>query len=208
MTNRYFDEPRAPAEHPRLRAWSAYLRAANVVRAEVDVRRAREAFGFGEATLYVDFVNASGVPERQESAAWEEDLDVWLVAQGVRARSPEVETLRTMLRLRDRLYRLLFKYGDGYFNALVVHVVKNGPLADDESVRKVLANLHANKPYDGGTLAQRVEEADAVLTRTAHELTGKLKYERPDAERILADAVAMYLDERFHVTERLRIFGR
>lgn len=209
MTNPYFDDSPVPVEHPRLRAWRSYQSATRFDRVEIEVRRQLGAFGFGVPTLYVDFVAKDGTPQHQDHHAWDVELDDWLVTQGARARTEDNEVLRTSLRVRDHLYPLLLRYGEGYFNTLVVYVTRSGPLAEEEPVRDLLANLRReNAPYDGGTLAERKAAVEAVFKRIAHELTGKLQYERPAAERILARAVAMYLDERFHVTERIRHFGR
>jgi hypothetical protein len=208
MANRYFDASPISPEHPRLRAWSSYRRAPGVVRLEVDVRRERQAFGFGPATLYVDFLDVDGEILRQDEAAWEPELDGWLVREGIKARSEESEALRTSLRLRGRLYSILKRYGDGYFNTLLIHVLKSGPLSEDPSVRDILSNIHEYQPDDGGKLAERVAEVESVFMGIARELMISLAYERAVAERIFADAIVQYLDERFHVTERRQLFGR
>ena len=47
---------------------------------------------------------------------------------------------------------------------------------------------------------------DAAIRGRAMELVEDFQYDRPDAEEILAAAVAQYLDERFSVTNR-RVMG-
>lgn len=207
MANKYFDNPPVQPEHPRLRAWRSYRKAASVTGVKVEVRREHEAFGYGPARLYVDFM-AGGEIQRQDDATWEEELDNWLVTEGARAPTVESEVTRTMLRLSSRLSAILRQVNDGYFRSLLIHTIKEGPLGQSESVQKILANLREGPPYDGGKLAARMQEMESVFTSIARELTDKLKYERDLAERIFADAVAQYLDERFHVTERIRLFGR
>lgn len=207
MSNKYFDAPPVEAEHPRLRAWRSYRRATGVTGIVVEARREREAFGYGPARLYVDFMAGEEI-HRQDDAAWEQELDNWLVNEGARTQTPGGEVTRTMLRLSSRLAAVLRQVGDGYFRSLLIRAVKAGPLGQSESVRKILADLREGTPYDDGKLASRMAEVDSVFTSIARELTDKLKYERDVAEEIFADAVAQYLDERFHVTERIRMFGR
>ncbi len=208
MANRYFDTQAAPAGPPRLRAWRSYQKAPGITRIEVDVSREQEGFGYGPATLHVFFLDAEGAVLRHDEALWEDALDVWLLSQGARARDQATETLRASIRLRARFRTIQRQVGEGYFNSLVVCAILNGPLGEDHEVMETVRHIHALQPYDGGKVAQYLEEADQVLTGIAHELTDQLGYERPVAERIFADAVAMYLDERFHVSERLALFGR
>lgn len=207
MSNKYFDDPPVQAEHPRLRAWRSYRRASSVTGIVVEARREREAFGYGPARIYVDFMAGEEI-HRQDDAAWEQELDNWLVDEGARAQTPGGEVTRTMLRLSSRLAAVLRQVGDGYFRSLLIRTIKAGPLGQSESVRKVLADLREGTPYDDGKMTARGQEIDTVFASIARELTDKLRYERGVAEEIFAAAVAQYLDERFHVTERIRMFGR
>ena len=151
----------------------------------VEARREREAFGYGPARLYVDFMAGEEI-HRQDDAAWEQELDNWLVNEGARTQTPGGEVTRTMLRLSSRLAAVLRQVGDGYFRALLIRTVKDGPLGQSESVCKILADLREGTPYDDGKLAARIAEVDSVFTSIARELTDKLKYERDVAEEIFA----------------------
>lgn len=202
MTNRYFDDPVEQTEHPRLHAWRSYQRVDGVVGTEVEIKRDRLAFGFSPPRLFVYFASADGAVQRHDEALWEMELDVWLVAQGARARSVRTEVLRTMLRLRHRLDAILRQHGDGFFNGLIVHVVRQGPLGESREVRAFVAQLGDYLPASGPKLARAVEDVEVAFRQTAQEIAGPLRYPRKQAESIFADAVVMFLEERFHVRER------
>lgn len=210
MSNKYFSFMTAPVPtvHPRIRAWQAYQGGSGVASMRVEVTREREAFGFGPAKIVVDFLDAAGTLVRQDDADWDLALDTWLVEQGACAISPDNERLRTSLRLRRRLQPLLRELGDSYFNSLLVRVLKDGPYADHPEVGPLLARIHRGAGAPQGDVS-RATDFDAVLTALAQELVApeRLKYPVDEATEILAGAVAMYLDERFSLSERQRLFG-
>jgi hypothetical protein len=175
----------------------------------VELRREREPFGLGPARIYLDFVAADGTTLNQDEVDWEWDLDTWLVTEHVKARDHENEAERMSLRLRHGFQPIQRKVGDGYFNALLNVVVREGPYAKDDRVRTVLEHIHEYRPYGGGDLDERVTQVHAVFHERGRELVDreKLGYETDIADGILANAIAQYLDERFHVTSRLQLFG-
>lgn len=207
MTTSYFDKPPRKVEHPRLYAWNSYESEPEVKSIAVSLHRPREAFGWGPATLHV-FFEGGGRLLHNDSAPWDLDLDRWLVEHHAKARTREAEVTRTAIRLKAYLEPVFQPLGEGYANALIIHVVKAGPLASDPSVHDLLAKHRENRPYDGGKLAEYFKSVENVFRGIAGELTQELEYPREEAERLLGDAVAQYLDERFHITERVRLFGR
>ena len=65
-----------------------------------------------------------------------------------------------------------------------------------------LTFLSTNRPYEGGHSAEDCSVMiQAVLQDRWLELHRQLSYSKTDAERILAGALADYLDERFSITD-------
>lgn len=209
-TNKYLDEALPRIEHPRIRLWRARQRLPGVERMSLELRREAEPFALGPARIYLDFVAADGTPLAQDTVDWEWELDTWLVTEHVKARNEKNEAERMSLRLRHGFQPIQRKVGDGYFNSLLNYVVRQGPFADDDRVRTVLNHIHENRPYVSGHFDELVTQVDAVFIQRGRELVDRdmLRYERDVAEGILANALAQYLDERFHVTSRLQLFGR
>lgn len=126
---------------------------------------------------------------------------------GVRAQDADNERVRISLRLRHALRPIAQGLGEDTFSAAVLRAVREGPLAAHAVVHEVLGAIRPAEPRDAALVAERVEQVHAALVRLAHTLTTDLRYERPEAEDILAGAVAMYLDERFSVSSRRALFG-
>jgi uncharacterized protein YegP (UPF0339 family) len=167
----------------------------------VAIERRREPFGYGPAYLVVLFLDANGREQHRDRAAWDVALDDWLVAQQVRALDDAHETHRTALRAHDRFEALLKQYGDGRFNVALMSALRGGPLVEDHGVSSMLAKIHKPLTEQDAAFARRVAEVDHVLARTAQELTRALGYSQPVAERLFGAAVALYLNERFRVSE-------
>lgn len=207
MTNRYFHDPVEPYEHHRIRAWREYLCASGVARMEVEIRQVRSGIGRALSILVVDFLSASGEVQRVDEVSWELELDTWLAAQGVCARSHRTEALRASLRLGGRFDTLARQYSFISFNASLLRAVSNGPLGEERGVMAVVQQIRLPPDKTDRTVKRGIGEVDLTFCGLAGELM-RMGYERPVAERIFADAVAMYLDERFHVSERHELFGR
>ncbi len=201
MSNRYFQASVAPLEHPHIQTWRSYLSIPGVEALSVAVERRRDPFGYGPASIVVQFLDGHCHELKRDRVAWDEALDNWLVEQKARAIDDDHEVHRTELRLHDRFEALLRQYGDGRFNSALMFAVRNGPLAKAPSVRALLDRIHEAPPESGRTFTSRVEEVDRVFTRIAHELKRALTYALKTAEKILAASVALYLNERFHVSE-------
>ena len=74
-------------------------------------------------------------------------------------------------------------------------------------VRAKLDAVHSYPPGDGESARLCWAAVEEVLAATARTLTGPLAYPRPEAEKILSDAVAYYIDDRFNVSTRKLLFG-
>jgi hypothetical protein len=191
------------SSHPKLRFWKQRQAQPDVsdVRCEV-IRQPRDVLGYKPAKLYVHFYGPGGAELQCDETDWDDALNAGVVGLGVRAVSEGNEALRFSLALRAAFRPAERRYGDGYFNAVLVEWVRTSSFAQAEPVRELLANVHANPPYrgDGGSYESCRDLVQTAVRGRAMELTGCLRYPREEAEGILAAALAQYLDERFSVS--------
>ena len=138
---------------------------------------------------------------------WDDALNSALVKRKIRATEPDNEAVRFSLGLRAAFQAPETRFGDGFYNAALVHYLTDSPFADQPEVKPVLIHVYRNgMDTSTRTYAECRDLIDAAIRGRARELVEDLGYEIPEAERILAAAVAQYLDERFSVTNR-RLMG-
>jgi hypothetical protein len=188
------------ASHPRIKSWSALIQNADQPPV-CEIVRQRDGLTFQAAKIYMHFAGP-----HSEMEAWDEALNSFLLEKGIRAKDTENEELRFSLMLRDSLKRPELRYGDGFYNAVLLNVVADY-FGQDERIKAKLdvlgpGNLHR----EGTSYPDCVEMISGALSDCAKHLAEDLHYDRPVAEQILAGAVDKYLDERFSFTNR-RILG-
>lgn len=206
MTSKYFQQPKSGPPSPRIRTWRAYrTQAGGPVR--VSVWREREAIGYGPPMFHIEFLDSEGNVQHHDESPWKIDLDDWLVQEGHRAVSPNDEVLRYSFRIRGCFKPLWENWGDGYFNSLLMKTVREGPYANDPRMRAVLDSIRENPPAASHQLAMQLQEVESVFYVLAGELVKQLRYSNDTAEAILLGAIITYLDDRFHVGDRRRLFG-
>lgn len=155
--------------------------------------------------MFVTFYRADGdIFRGPDEAEWELELDDWLVKEHVRARDEANEKLRFSLRLKAAMRPIAARFGDGYFNSVLVHLLREGPFASHPALAETLGSIHEYEA-GGGSRRDCEELFDHELGVAAQALMS-LYADRAVAEDILAGAIAQYLDDRFHVTER-RLLG-
>lgn len=202
MINEYFQEPDSRFTHPRLRRWQTLLGRPGV-KGSVEVHRPLGALGFEPATLYVTFTGRE--TDVQESESWNDELNIGLVAMGVAARTPEDEARRYALALAGAFESIEADVGEGFFSAVLVEQLRGGPFAG--RLAPILDEIHTPPASrDSRRLAECDDQIRRVISSHARELTTLLDHGQPEAERILADALEQYLDDRFHITSR-RLLG-
>jgi hypothetical protein len=197
-SNKYFDEPGSAPEHPRIRAWRSYKN--NASRGELEIRRQREGLSYHPTSMFVRFYGADGAISRDDATEWDLELDSWLVAERVKAMDADNEKLRFSLRLKAAFRPIAIRFGDGFFNSVLIHLLRGGPLASHQALARVLGEIHEYEAA-GGSKSDCEELIDYEIKVAARELMG-LYANRAVAEEILAGAIAQYLDDRFRVTER------
>lgn len=199
--NKYFDAPPAPQpEHPRIRAWKSYRRDPAVDHVEVQLLQERDGLVLLPARLAVSFYRADGEVAKYDEADWDPELETWLIDdQRARAISPDNEKLRFSLLLKPALRPILVRYGDGYFNSVLIAGLREGPYALHNQVADMLRSIHELPPHEQSR-AECQELIDRAIATVAQRLLRLYDGDRAAAEEILGGAIAHYLDERFSVT--------
>jgi hypothetical protein len=193
--------------HPRLRDWKRRLATKNAS-ASVEISRTNGEFGQGKPEMHVQF-KEGGRQTHLDTVPWDDDLNVGLILLKVRSVSPDQEAERFALGLRAAMRRIEREFGDGYFNAVLVELIKESQFDQHPEIAEVMRYAHANAPdREGGVFGRyticRELIADAISGR-AKELTRGLGYTQEEAKGILVSALARYLDERFSVSSRREI---
>ncbi|HET6248136.1 MAG TPA: hypothetical protein VFE47_10605 [Tepidisphaeraceae bacterium] len=188
-------------EHPLLR----FLDRTQPERAEIEVVRPKDVLGFKSARLYLHFAK-NGVAQAPAEYLWDDELNLALINRGIKSASPESEEIRFGLYLRYKLKRTESRYGDGFFNSVLILVIRELKFELFPEVEKILGQIHTNKPDPGGSSLDDCRNAiSTILGKAVEELTKRLQYPEAQADEILAGAVAKYLDERFTVSDRIRL---
>ncbi len=194
--------------HPRLRNWKLRLGQPGTT-AKVEVFRPQTDLGLSQPEMYLHFFQQGENILPVENVPWDDDLNSGLVILRVQAISHENEALRFSLGLRAAMRKAEREFGDGYFNGVLVDLLKDSDLTSYGEIADVIKDVYANSPYRDGGVRDRYNTcreliADAIAGR-ANELTNKLGYTQEEAKVILVSALAHYLDERFSISSRRRL---
>ena len=212
--------------HPLIRLLGVHQRKSEFGAAKVQIIRPRAALGFEPAQLSLQFFNRQDQMYDYKTDFWDAELNDALVERKIRALDESNEIQRFGLGLGAALQHPENRYGDGFFSAVLMLVVDQSPFAKMDSVRALRPYISTNRPYEGSqwsartgsTLttpyistnrpyegSQAAEDCSMMIQATLRdrwrELDEKLGYDKTDAERILAGALAYYLDERFSITD-------
>lgn len=202
----FFRRPEELGKHPLLPLVASRLRKGEKVYFEV--YRPQEAFGLQTGKVYLHFRHGDeevDVDVRQDD--WDDDLNEGLIRLGVRSIDADAERNRFVLGLREAFRKPEKRFGDGYFNAVLVKFVRDREeLRDHPEVADVLRHIHGAKPHEGNNYPYCVEMIQDAIQGRAVELNESLGYPIHDAWNLLAGALAGYLAERFSVTGR-RLLG-
>jgi hypothetical protein len=192
--------------HPKLRFWSEYRQRPEVAKARCELHRPREGLAYRPAKIYLHFYDQVGNEIFCDFDDWDDDLNTGLVRQGIRAIAPENEEQRFALALRTAFRKPVYRFGEGYFNSVLITHLRDSPFATYSAVAEVLGQVTVSPPeVRSQSRSDCSEMIDLAIKGRAHELLRDLHYQRNQAEEILAGALARYLDERFSVTNRRRL---
>lgn len=196
----YFEDVPVKALPADARRWSIALRQARERSQKVVCRleRPRDGLVFRPARIFL-FIKDGETDVSAFDAPWDSNLNDWLVKEGVPAETTEAEGDRFGLAARDRFAPIEVRFGDGFFNAVLVHHLRGVGFGEISPTREQLAAIYEPQPATGEQATICVEMVDGVIARCARDLK-TLSYANHEAEAILAAALAYYLDERFNIT--------
>lgn len=196
-----FAKGRAPYQHPLLR----FLDSTNPQDVRVEVVRPKDILGYKPASIYLHWA-VGGVDQPPQPYPWESELNAELVRREIRSISADAEKVRFGLALRDAFKRPEARFGDGFFNAVLVMVVRELGFHDYPEAAEVLKHVAQSRPHMGGHGFDDCREMIiGIISARATDLVDALHYSEADAKAVLAGAMARYLDERFTVTDRVRL---
>ena len=188
--------------HPLVRLLDVQQQKPEFGTARVQIIRSRAALGFEPAQLSLRFFDKRDRMYDYKTEAWDAELNDALLDRKILATDEFNEIQRFGLGLAAALQYPENRYGDGFFSAVLMLVVDQSPFARMEPVRKLRPYISTNKPFDGGHSAEDCSMMiQAALQDRWLQLRKHLSYDKTDAERILAGALAYYLDERFSITD-------
>jgi hypothetical protein len=202
-----FGSPPDWLAHPRLRTWRARLAWPGIT-ATLEVFRPESELGQTQPEMNLQFTE-DGKLLPLETVPWDDDLNAGLIQLRVRATNPGQEAERFALGLRAAMQKPERELGDGYFNAVLIELLRDSDLPSYPAVAAVLEHAYANRPFREGKGFDRYNLcrewiADAISGR-AHEMKDQLGYTEEEAKPILVQALARYLDDRFSVSSRRRL---
>lgn len=199
--NKYFTTPAEPPSHPRIKSWMR--RKKNATRVDMELYRSRDGLVRGIPRIFVNFYSDS--EEYQDEVPWEIELDDWLIENGVHAVSTDNEKERWALHITNAFRPTINRYGEGYFNAVLVGLIKAGPFAEHPKVKEMLHDIHENRPSEDS-----LRDCEEMIEERLYNLAERVKRLYSDqldvAEDVLAGALANYLDERYSISDR-RLLG-
>ena len=188
--------------HPLIRLLDVQQQKPEFGAAKIQIIRPRAALGFDPAQLSLQFFDKQGRMYDYKTEAWDAELNDALLHRKIRATDESNEIQRFGLGLDAALQHPENRYGDGYFSAVLMLVVDQSPFAKMDPVRELRPYISTNRPYEGGHSAEDCSVMiQAALQDRWIQLRRNLGYDKTDAERILAGALAYYLDERFSITD-------
>ena len=111
------------------------------------------------------------------------------------------------LAIRAAMRKIEREFGDGYFNAVLVDLIRDSDLTQYPEIATVLRYSTALSADRASRRYAPCREMIAEgISGRAKELTAALGYSQDEGKRILVSALAHYLDQRFSVSSRRR-FG-
>ena len=206
--DKYFTVDTTGTTHPRARHWRTILERKKIQGSEFDrsaceLWRERDGLTFRPAKIYLHFYDSDNNEVGCEDDAWDEDVNRFLIDMGVKAISADNEKDRFGLMIRSLLRKPESLFGDGFFNSVILMLLQESGFARLQPVSEALRMLHDTPPSTKGrSYADCRDMIENVLSQCGHDIVQKLGYTKPEAEKILAGAIAYFLDERFSITNR------
>jgi hypothetical protein len=199
--DRYLKKRRPWESDPQAKHWLDVLADARTY--ALNFRQELDGLVWQSPEIFLTYLSQRG-EKGQRSAKFESVLNDGLIEHGYRSETIDDERLRFGLMLLQEWKRPAVKYGDGFFNSVLLGMLRKGGFGTLEKTKGMLQRIHReNAPYRGSSAADDCGEMiDGSIGLLGGLLVEKLKYPDQVAVTILDGAVAHVLDRRFRVTER------
>jgi hypothetical protein len=168
-------------------------------RVRVEVIHKRELLGFQPAQIFIHIDGTS-----PQFYPWDDELNKALLEFGAKAINEENEAIRFALTMRSDFSNIEGRYGEGFFNGVLIKMIKETFSSGNKEIEDLLKNIPV---YEPATNSNEYNDCkyyiEQALSKEAKYLLNKLDYNsREHAETILTEALAHFLDERFSVSSR------
>lgn len=194
-----FSDGKPNLRHPKIKIWGQKIgKNKNVV---LSVYRRREGLIVSDPVLSIEDYGDSGEIVWQDQTEWDNTINEYLLDKGVKCVDPENEGERFAYMLAKSMRPLETKFGDGFFNIAIYDFFTEKMAKESNKIQSILKEI-----YRGNASINDREECYSMITqiikKIVNDLVVRLKYLKEEASLILDIAISMYLDERFHVTNR------
>ena len=193
----FFKNDQVPT-HPLLRSIAKGIE--NGIKFLVDLHRENLLLGLSTVKIYVQ--NKSQPDQVPVEYAWAPEINSGLLQLRVRAVDEFSESLRFALTLRDSMKEIETRHGNGFFNSVLVDLLKESGLDQNESIGEILKDIAVIPPIRGNGYEFCRDSIAMAISGRARELTRSLRYAEAEAKAILTPAIAMFIDDRFSVSRR------
>ena len=134
----YFKLDKAERDsHPLIRLLDMHEGKPEFGVAKVEIIRPRAALGFEPARLSLQFLDQQGQMYDYKTEPWDAELNNALVDRQIRAVDECNEIQRFGLGLGAALEHAENRYGDGFFNAVLMLVIDQSPFAEMAAVQEL-----------------------------------------------------------------------
>lgn len=193
-------EPEVDLAHPRVADIARGIERGKEY--QVNVYRPAGMVGLVKTKIYIN-CQANGQHDPTIEHDWDEKLNKGLIQLGVRAIDPDNEAFRFAFGLRDALVSVEREFGNGYYNAVLLDLIKESDLDRYPEIGEVLNHTYHDATERNEARYHRCRDAIAFgISGRARELVRGLKYSEDEAKGILSKAIASYIDNRFSVSSR------
>src|SRR5262249_22180362 len=150
--------------------------------------------GYAKAQLVVRLFQGEREVE-VKTEDWDDELNDGLLVRGIKADSPENEQERFALALRASFKRAENRYGDGFFNSVLVNFVLGSGFRTQPAFVEVLKHVPHIRPHEGQAYYDCQEMIEHGVRTRGRQLSKDLMYTEEQGVTILSGALALYLDE-------------
>ncbi len=187
--------------HPLLRSIAKGI--ASGIEYQVDLQSESYLVGLNQVKILVQIASQPG--QLPAEYAWSSEVNLGLIQLKVRAVDESTESVRFALTLRDSMQEIETRHGNGFFNSVLVELLKESGLDKKESIREILQQAVVNSPSRSSGYQVCRDSIALAISGRARELTQILGYTEVEAKAILYRSIEMYIDDRFSVTSRRRM---